>query len=380
MMGDKDYYEDLCRYYAIFSGTIPFRDQFKDALKMTIDEDALNTFFKIPSSGNITLSKLRKKTSLTEIELKERLEVLASEGFILLYETDRGQCCERGNPIFMTEQQVRKKEDTVQKKVFARFFNAGIEGGLESAIETKTPYFRVLPAEPTVTSSSELRTIDIDVPVPAPGEVAPIDVITEMIKDVSVIGVAQCFCRLTKQQMNEGCGHALETCFVCNDLAQTLIQHGAARKIEYEEAIRILKDCEAKGLVHNIDNCSSNIRAICNCCSCCCIILRSLQRGESSAGAPSRFVVQYDAEKCENCQVCVSRCPTEARQVIDGNIVYDKEKCIGCGLCVSTCPSGSNLMILRDKPYPVPATHEKMSNKIRREALFSIVKKSLFKK
>jgi len=378
-MSGKDFYEDLCRYYEVFFGTIPLRDQFKEALKKTIDEVYLGTFFNIPSSGNISFSKLKKKMPLSENDLKKHLEVLASEAFIMLYETDKGLCCERGNPIFMTEQQVRKTADTFQKKVYTQFFNAAIEGDLAGVLDTKTPYFRVIPAEPTVTPSSELRTIDIDVPLPAPGVVAPLDVITGMIKKATLIGVAPCFCRLTKTYLNEACDHSLETCFVCDDLAQTLINYGAAREIDYEEAVRILTDCEAKGLVHNIDNCSSNVRTICNCCSCCCIILKSIQRGEHFAGAPSRFLAQFDAQKCENCQVCVSRCPTDARQVQNGTVAYHVDKCIGCGLCVTTCPSGASSMALRDKPEKVPATYDKLSGKLRREAMFSIIKKKLFK-
>ena len=47
----------------------------------------------------------------------------------------------------------------------------------------------------------------------------------------------------------------------------------------------------------------------------------------------------FDADKCRNCQICVSTCPrkcilvTRPRQAAE----IDKDKCIGCGLCQKAC-------------------------------------------
>ncbi|MFO7964268.1 MAG: 4Fe-4S binding protein [Desulfobacterales bacterium] len=380
-MKKNDYYEDLCRFYEIFVGKIPDRIRFKEALKQTVSENYLETYFLIPASGGIPFAKLLKKSDLFEDDLKHHLHFLASEGFILLYRNEKGLFCERGNPVFMAEQQVRKPEASRQKTVFAEFFNHGIEGQLEEPIETKTPYFRVIPSEPTITSNEAFRKIDIDVSLPPPGEVLPIDKITEMIKnEAKLIGVAKCFCRAAKRHLGEGCGHPMETCLAFNELAQTLIEHGFAREIDYEEAIQIIQDCDKEGLVHNIDNCSKNIRTLCNCCSCCCILIKSLKRGESFAGAPSRYLVQFDQNTCSACFTCISRCPTAARRDVDGALFYDPDRCIGCGLCVTTCPTGSNEMVLRNEKHKIPASYRKLSNKIRREAVFSIVKKKISKK
>lgn len=378
-MTEKDGYEKLCNYYEIFVGKIPERDQFKEALKKIVSLDYLDLFFNIPTSGNILFSKLLKKTAQSPDQLMKQLSHLALEGFILLYETDKGLCCERGNPIFMAEQQVRKPEKTWQRDVFTRFFNTGIEGQLEETIETKTPYFRVLAAEPTIAPDTELRTIDIDVNIPPPGEVMPIDKVTELVrKEAKRIGVAKCFCRLTKKYLDSGCDHSLETCFVFNDLAHTLIEYGAAREIDFQEAMEIIEKCETEGLVHNIDNCTSNIRTLCNCCPCCCIILKSIQRGEGFAGTPSRYTARFAPDKCRACMTCITRCPTEARELKDGALAVDPKKCIGCGLCVTTCPAGANTMVLRDEKKKIPATHKRLMDKIRREAIFSIVKKKVF--
>jgi len=379
-MRQKDNYEVLCKFYEIMVGSIPDRDQFKDALKMTIAEDALSPLFMMPVSGNISFSKLLKKSGMNEDDLMIRLQDLASEGFVLLYETDKGLVCERGNPVFMAEQQVRKPEATPQRKIYAKFFNRGIEGDFEEAIETKTPYYRVLPVEQTITGSSALRTLDIDVTLPAPGEVLPIDIVTDLVKkEATLIGVANCFCRLTKRELGDGCDHPLETCFVFNEHAQSLINYGSARKIDFTDMVRILRDCEKQGLVHNVDNCTKNIRSLCNCCQCCCVLLKSINRGEDFAGSSSRYTVNSEIDTCKNCKNCIALCPTGARKLINGKLKVDVGNCIGCGLCVTACPEGVNTMMLKYKTAKIPTTFTKLYTKIGREALFSIIRKKVFR-
>lgn len=376
-MAEKDYYERLCKFYEIMVGTIPDRDSFKRTLKQTVTEEDLEVFFMLPMSGNIHFSKLKKKSKMPEEELHTRLNRLASEGFILVYNS----LYERGNPIYMAEQQVRKPEDTPRRTAYAKFFNKGIEGDLEESVKTKTPYYRVLAAETAIKESSELREIDINITLPKPGEVLPVDIVTEMINnEANLIGVAKCFCRLTKRHLEEGCDHPLETCFVFNELAQALISNGFARKIDYDETIQILMDSEEKGLVLNVDNCGSKIRSLCNCCPCCCIVLRSMNRGEGFAGTSSRYVVNFEADKCKSCKICISRCPTDARSHDNDKITVDLRKCLGCGLCVITCPSAANSMVLRGKTEKIPETRAKLYDKIYREAMLWIARKKIFGK
>jgi len=381
-MAQKDYYEDLCKFYEMMLGSIPDRDNFKEALQQTVTSEDIEIFFKIPLSGYIPFSKLLKKSKMPEEELRKRINNLASEGFVLEFKADNEDAYERGNPVFMSEQQVRKSQDSPQRRTYVKFFNTLIDGDTRGdALATKTPYYRVLPAEQTISVPSELRTIDIDVALPSPGEVLPIDIITEMIKkDGTLIGIADCFCRKTKRDVGEGCEYPLETCFAFNELAQSLIKYGYAREIDYEETIRILKDCEERGLVHNVDNCSKDIRSLCNCCPCCCIIMKSAINGETNAVAPSRFIVRFDAEKCENCDLCISRCPTGARVSGENRAEVDLEKCIGCGLCVTACPNGANTMVLREKPQKIPSSRDKLYNKIGNEAKLSIIKRKIFGK
>jgi len=367
---EKDLYDDLCRFYEFMLGPLSKRAEFKRALQDTVTPDELRIFFLIPFTGRISQEKLMKKARVPAEELLARLDRLASEGLIMAY-TQRGETVyERGNPVFMTEQQVRKPEDTLRRAFYARFFNSILKGETAIAAPTKTPYYRVLPVQATVTGAGDPAVIPVGVEVPDPRQVLPIDVVSDMIRrDAHLIGVADCYCRRTRRLLGEGCEYPLETCLVFNKGAETLIEHGTARRITYEEAMHIIRESEELGLVHNVDNCEGEIGSVCNCCPCCSILLTTWNRGMTNAESPSRYQVAFAAERCVLCQVCVSRCPTSARCVQSGQMAIDLNRCLGCGLCVTACAQGANSMVLRDRQAPLPRTNDDLYRKISREAI-----------
>lgn len=60
-------------------------------------------------------------------------------------------------------------------------------------------------------------------------------------------------------------------------------------------------------------------------------------------------------ERCKQCALCISVCPTNAISFGDEintagyrSTVIDHEKCIACGMCYATCPDGV-YSILGDK-------------------------------
>jgi DNA-binding MarR family transcriptional regulator len=111
----KDLYEKLCSYYEFMLGPLPWRDEFKRALRDTLSEDELVVFFGIPFSGRATHTELAKKAKLPASRLQAILNRLAGEGLIMAYTREGQRVYERGNPVFMTEQQVRKPEDTPRR-------------------------------------------------------------------------------------------------------------------------------------------------------------------------------------------------------------------------------------------------------------------------
>ncbi len=180
--------------------------------------------------------------------------------------------------------------------------------------------------------------------------------------------------------MGKECEHPLETCFVFNEFAEGLIDSGLAREITTEEALKILRHCEEIGLVHNVDNAEGHLRTLCNCCSCSCAVMKIINNGGTYAGAPSRFLVKHDEEKCILCEECAAICPTESIHKENGKMIFNSATCIGCGLCVSVCKQGANYMVPREKYPRISATHKDLWAKIGKESIVGILKNKILGK
>ncbi|NIV29266.1 MAG: hypothetical protein GWN58_07080 [Anaerolineae bacterium] len=373
-MPDRDRHEDLLKYYEFIMGPLPGRDEFKRILAETVTVEELEVFFLLPLIGYIPQSKLERKAKMPPAILKAKLDRLASEAIIMSYTVEGERAYERGNPVFMTEQQVRRPEDTPRRAFYARFFNKILSGEFTPAAPTKTPYYRVLPVQPTVTGESGGRLIPVNVEIPDPRAVLPVDVVSEMIRrDAALIGLADCYCRRTRHLVGEGCDYPLQTCLVFGKGAETLIEHGTARPIDLEEALEIVRRSEELGLVHNVDNAEGEIGSLCNCCPCCSVLLTSWNRGLTNADSPSRYRVGFAEDRCLLCQACVERCPTGARAVQDARMTTDDDRCLGCGLCVTACEQGANHMVLRERQVKLAPTTDALNAKIAREAVVGMV-------
>jgi ferredoxin len=79
---------------------------------------------------------------------------------------------------------------------------------------------------------------------------------------------------------------------------------------------------------------------VCNCCGCCCGILRGITDwGIENSVAHANYYAVIDPDLCLACGTCVERCQVGAISEADGWSVVDRRRCIGCGLCVTACPN-----------------------------------------
>ncbi|MBC7115104.1 MAG: L-aspartate semialdehyde sulfurtransferase ferredoxin [Archaeoglobi archaeon] len=55
-----------------------------------------------------------------------------------------------------------------------------------------------------------------------------------------------------------------------------------------------------------------------------------------------RTALEHDREKCINCGLCISICPTSVFSFnTDFVLELNEERCVQCGICVSSCPHGA---------------------------------------
>lgn len=175
--------------------------------------------------------------------------------------------------------------------------------------------------------------------------------VEEMIDAAEKIMVLPCNCKM----LADNCDRLREVCLFFDDHI-TDRSHG--RYLSKEEARELLHMADQKGLMHTggpYNWREKGLTAVCNCCADCCYPLRAaIGLGTKGKWPKSRYIAQYDPEKCSLCGRCTKRCHFAAFYY-DGttikkggkekkNVAFNPDLCWGCGLCANTCPSGAIIM------------------------------------
>lgn len=187
-------------------------------------------------------------------------------------------------------------------------------------------------------STHYVRVIPIEKTIPMKwGEILPYEKISEIFENAKTIAVTECACRTMSRQ----CDNPTDVCLLIDEFADIFLERGIAKRISKKEASSILALTEDLGLVHQLNNSTpEGYQFLCNCCSCCCTILRGMTiLGKKGISAKSRYVSSVDSELCDGCGICATRCQFGAMNMAGSKAVVDKEKCFGCGLCASKCPT-----------------------------------------
>jgi ferredoxin len=179
---------------------------------------------------------------------------------------------------------------------------------------------RVIPAQGTVKSEWIL----------------PYDDVRAILLAAKTFQVRDCICRIGREQLGHKCDFPAKMC-----LSFSSVPHSASPyDISQAEALAILDQAEEIGLVHTVSNIMEGLGYVCNCCGCCCGILRGITDwGIAKSVAYANYYAVIDPDACLGCGTCVERCQVHAISEADGWAVVDRRRCIGCGLCVTGCPN-----------------------------------------
>jgi len=209
--------------------------------------------------------------------------------------------------------------------LWAEYMETEYRAMVEQMTELKIPSF--------------MRVLAINETVEKKSSVLGYEDAADILKNARSIAVTSCVCRKSVKK----CDNPIEVCLQVNRGAEYNIKRGTGRAIELAEALDILKLSEEKGLVHMTENVAGGSNVICNCCTCCCEMLRyAIVPKTKNIVAPSRFVASVDAQECIFCGLCADICPMNAITSDSENPAsVNSELCIGCGLCGSACTSGA---------------------------------------
>ncbi len=186
-------------------------------------------------------------------------------------------------------------------------------------------------------------------------QILPYDDVKAILLKSRSFTLRDCICREQRKTLGHDCKFPMRTCL---SFSENEGQPGKFSISKYD-ALSFLDEAEELGLVHTVRNVVKGVGYVCNCCGCCCGIMRGITDwGIENSVASSNYFASIDATECSGCGTCVERCQVHAVQEKDGVSVVDRGKCIGCGLCVTGCPSGAAKLEKKAEAITPPADFE----------------------
>jgi len=303
-----------------------------------------------------SLDVLSRKLGIPEDALDGHLTEMSQRG-IMMDLTHDGQRYFALPPVvigFFEFTFMRARDDMPMAelaRLFEQYFN-GDDRFARSAFQGETQPGRRLIQEEALPEEDHVEVLDWERA-------------SQIAQSASVVSVSLCPCRHERSHLGEACTKPLEVCLSLNYAAESLISTGTARRISTTEAMRTLQRCKDMGLVQTADNVQRKVAYICNCCACCCGMIRALKTFNiPNAIASSNWIMEVDPSKCTGCGQCARACPLDAIEIVEEGegrekrswAVRDATLCLGCGVCTSACRFGAAAMEPRARRVYTPET------------------------
>ena len=338
----------------------PINDTSISIIKHVVgeNEDELDLIFAFQQKASQTLDELTESSGFSSEEVRRITDTLARKGLIFNQPSGSGIMVYRLLPLmnvglleykFMGE----LTGDDAEKELAFLFekLMKEVRDNLQRNYEQLLPRFKMAPAiDRTVASTvaedgRTIRVVRVDKVVETPEEfILPSQSVEEIIDKFDDIAVGHCFCRQRRKVLGDGCATKAPTlnCFTFGKSARHTSSQGFARKVTKEEALKIMKEAEAAGLLHKAYHPASNESkpetSICNCCKDCCDAIRMWREGALPLINSTYYVSVIDVSLCTGCGTCVDLCPTDAIVLNAENLAErNADACLGCGVCARFC-------------------------------------------
>ena len=197
-----------------------------------------------------------------------------------------------------------------------------------------------------------MKTLPVEVTIPFSQEALPYEKVSSIIENGQSFLINECICKKERGLLGKPCSRPLEVCLAIAPIPGVFDKSPIGRVVTKKEAYELLERSENAGLVHLASKIKSGHFFICNCCKCCCGVLRAI----IELGIPASQVINssyhalINAEECSGCGVCADeRCQVEAIKETGETYSIDPQRCIGCGLCINTCPTEAIRMVHREQ-------------------------------
>jgi ferredoxin len=303
-----------------------------------------------------SLETLSKNLKIPKDELNDKLTDMAQRGLVFDIEHDRQRYFILPPVVLgLFEFIFMRVRPDMPMKELARFFEKYFyenENFAHSLYQGQTQLLRSFVREEAIPESDHTEVIDWERA-------------SHIVSSASAVSVGICQCRHSARHLERACDRPQETCLTFDFAAESLSRNGIARYITKDEAMSILGKCKESGLAQTGDNVQRKVSFICNCCGCCCHVMRALKTFDLHPGiVTSNWIMDVDLSKCKGCGECAKACPVDAIN-IDKKKEGDKtirwatraeEICLGCGVCSTICKTGAATMKSRPQRVVVPET------------------------
>jgi NAD-dependent dihydropyrimidine dehydrogenase PreA subunit len=314
---NTDIYDGLCRALDLLPGGYPStksRTELKILKKIFSPEEAL--IASSMTGHNESIGTIAQRSGSPEDKVKEMLKAMPRRGIIWGSKGD-GELEFRLAPFVVGFYEAQWEiMDHELSHLFEQYWQ---EGGAEGIMRYDPAVHRVVPAQTAIKTEVIL----------------PYDDVRKLIIQAKSFRVIDCICKKQKQLLGaKKCDFPLRVCLTFSAKARQMDSNSISPK----EALDLLQKTEEMGLVHTVNNVANGVTYVCNCCGCCCGILRGITEfGIENSVARANYYAVLKDDNCDGCGICEERCQVNACSV-DNMATIDSAKCIGCGLCVTTCP------------------------------------------
>ena len=338
---------------------------FRKILRLLFTPEEADLARQIPTRP-VRLESLARRLSIPAADLEPKLEKMAVKGLVFDMEVKGVRRFSLAPVVigFFEFTFMRVREDAPVAELARLFEDYFFEKGgrfARAVFGGDTQIGRLLVREAAIPEGSFAEVLDWERA-------------TRLVETARTVGVSTCACRHHASHLGKACGAPQRVCMTLNSGAETLMRGGIAERITNADGLRILAECQAAGLAQTADNVQKGVGYICNCCGCCCGMMRASKTfGLRHAIVSSNWIATLHGENCSGCGLCVKACPPGALTLEAMTLeetggsrpegakpkkraALEADLCLGCGVCATVCKKGGVAMEARPARVFTPET------------------------